>query len=98
MIDKIKALVLWVKAQAISFFQSDFIQQWYSNFQSIRAIWNWVYMALYCWCCIFAMLHYPNASETVIKVTGGIVSVIFTGYVASKSYERVNGVKPPEDQ
>jgi hypothetical protein len=95
--DKIKALIAFLKTKASSVTQSDMVQTWYAHFQSMRVLWNWVYMALYVWISVFAVLHYPASINTVVMTTGGIVSAIFTGYVASKTYERCKGVVPPED-
>ena len=63
---------------------------------SLRAFWNHLYMALYVWICVWTVLYHPNAISTVVTVTGSVVSVIFTGYVMSKSYEKVrNGYCQP---
>ena len=35
------------------------------------------------------MLNHPDVIPTVITVTGGVVSVIFSGYVLSRAYEKV---------
>lgn len=39
--------------------------------------------------CIWTVLHHPDSVSTAITVTGGVVSVIFTGYVMTKAYEKV---------
>ncbi|HET6456648.1 MAG TPA: hypothetical protein VFI02_19785 [Armatimonadota bacterium] len=81
------------------------------DFRSLRALWNWIYLALYVFLCVWTALYYPAALPTAIITTGTIVGTIFTVYVASNSYEKVarmnNGhmkpaapVKPekPEDE
>jgi hypothetical protein len=95
--DKINSLITFIKSKVTTVQQSDFVTSWYGHFQSMRVLWNWIYMALYIWISVFAVLHYPASINTVVMTTGGIVSAIFTGYVASKTYERVKGVTPPED-
>jgi hypothetical protein len=68
--------------------KSDFAQNLSRDFKSLRALWNWFYLALYAWICVWAVLHYPDSINTAITVTGSVVSVIFTGYVATRSYEK----------
>lgn len=77
---------------------SDFAKNLARDLKSLRALWNWIYMALYVWICVWTVLKHPDAISTVVTVTGGVVSVIFTGYVCSKTYERVqngNGAAHP---
>ncbi|MBI4395897.1 MAG: hypothetical protein HY548_02295 [Elusimicrobia bacterium] len=69
--------------------RSDFAQNAARDLKSLRALWNWIYMALYVWVSVWAVLHHPDAVPTVVTVTGGVVSVIFTGYVLTKTYEKV---------
>jgi hypothetical protein len=59
------------------------------DFRSLRALWNWIYLALYVFLCIWAALFYPKALATAIITTGTLVGTIFTVYVASSSYEKV---------
>lgn len=76
--------------------KTDFAQNLARDLKSLRALWNWLYMALYVWICIYAVLYHPETIPTAITVTGGVVSVIFTGYVCTKAYERVkNGNHRP---
>ena len=84
---------------------NDFARNVARDMKSLRALWNWIYMALYVWICVWTVLYHPNAISTVVTVTGSVVSVIFTGYVMSKSYEKVRGgyyqlrqPTPPGDQ
>lgn len=69
--------------------KSDVVQNLLRDFKSLRALWNWLYMALYAWMCVWTVLHHPDSVSTAITVTGGVVSVIFTGYVLTKTYEKV---------
>jgi uncharacterized membrane protein len=69
--------------------KSDVVQNAARDMKSLRALWNWVYMALYVWICVWSVLHYPETIPTVVTATAGVVSVIFTGYVLSKTYEKV---------
>lgn len=83
---------------ALKALRSDFAKNVARDLKSLRALWNWIYMALYVWICVWTTLKHPDAIPTVITVTGGVVSVIFTGYVCSKTYERVrngNGAAHP---
>ncbi len=68
------------------------------DFRSLRALWNWIYLALYVFLCIWAAVFYPKiALVTAIITTGTIVSVIFTVYVLSTHKEKMNGKrKKPE--
>jgi len=69
--------------------KSDFAQNLMRDLKSLRTLWNWLYMALYAWICIWTVLYHPDAISTVVTITGGVVSVIFTGYVLTKTYEKV---------
>lgn len=77
---------------------SDFAKNVARDIKSLRALWNWIYMALYVWICVWTVLYHPSAIATVVTVTGSVVSVIFTGYVLSKTYEKTrlgNFPRPP---
>ncbi|OGS08245.1 MAG: hypothetical protein A2270_10465 [Elusimicrobia bacterium RIFOXYA12_FULL_51_18] len=84
--DRIKQLTL---ALARNTFKSDLAQNLMRDIKSLRTLWNWLYMALYAWICVWTVLYHPDAIPTVVTVTGGVVSVIFTGYVLTKTYEKV---------
>ena len=74
----------------------DFAKNLARDIKSLRALWNWIYMSLYLWICVYAVLYHPETIPTAITVTGGVVSVIFTGYVCTKTYEKVkNGHSRP---
>ena len=83
--DRIKRLTLSLARKTA---RSDLIQNILRDMKSLRALWNWLYMALYVWICVWTVLHHPDAIPTVITVTGGVVSVIFSGYVLSRAYEK----------
>lgn len=83
---EIKRLTLTLARRTL---RSDLAQNLIRDLKSLRALWNWIYMALYVWICVWTVLYHPNAISTVVTVTGSVVSVIFTGYVMSKSYEKV---------
>ncbi len=80
-----------LRAAASGILNNDFSRNLARDIKSLRALWNWIYMALYVWICVWTVLYHPNAIPTVVTVTGSVVSVIFTGYVMSKSYEKVRG-------
>jgi len=84
--DRIKRLTIELATKTAN---SDFAKNLMRDIKSLRALWNWVYMALYVWICVWTVLYHPDAIATVVTVTGGVVSVIFTGYVLTKTYERV---------
>ena len=52
-------------------------------------------MTLYIWMCIWTVLYHPQAIPTALTVTGSVISVIFTGYVCSKAYEKTRMYNPP---
>jgi len=84
--DRIKRLTL---ALARNTARSDLAQNLIRDLKSMRALWNVLYLALYVFLCIWTALHYPEHLGTAITVTGGVVSVIFSGYVMSRAYEKV---------
>jgi hypothetical protein len=84
--DRIKQLTLDLAKKTAN---SDFVRNVARDIKSLRALWNWLYMALYAWICVWTVLYHPDAIPTVVTVTGGVVSVIFTGYVLTKTYEKV---------
>jgi len=82
--NRIKQLTL---ALALKTLGSDLIQNFMRDLKSLRALWNWIYMALYVWVCVWTVLYHPEHIPTVITVSGNVVGIIFTGYVLSKAYE-----------
>lgn len=84
--DRIKRLA---SSLAMKTAQSDLAQNAIRDLKSLRALWNWIYMTLYVWICVWSVLHYPEAVTTIVTVTGGVVSVIFSGYVLTKTYEKI---------
>lgn len=78
--------------------QSDLIRNVIRDLKSTRSLWCWVYLALYVWIAAWALRHRPEAARTVVSVTGGLASCIFTGYVLSKSFEKrhkIGAYAPP---
>lgn len=51
---------------------------------SLRAAWNHIYLALYVFLALFGALKVKDAYGTIVTVTGGVVSVLFTNYILSK--------------
>ncbi len=97
--DRIKQITLALAKKTAN---SDFVRNLMRDIKSLRALWNWIYMTLYAWICVWTVLYHPDAIPTVVTVTGSVVSVIFTGYVLTKTYERVkngngNGHSQPPD-
>jgi hypothetical protein len=83
--NRIKQLTL---ALALKTLGSDLIQNFMRDLKSLRALWNWIYMALFVWVCAWTVLYHPEHIPTVITVSGSVVGIIFTGYVLSKAYEK----------
>jgi hypothetical protein len=83
----------WIKRLTLTLARntarSDLAQNLIRDLKSMRALWNWIYMALYVWICVWSVLRHPDTIPTVITVTGGVVSVIFSGYVLSRTYEKI---------
>lgn len=93
--NRIKQLTLAIALKTLG---SDLIQNFMRDLKSLRALWNWIYMALYVWVCVWTVLYHPEHISTVVTVSGSVVGIIFTGYVLSKAYEKSrngnNGDKP----
>ncbi len=85
--DRIKRLTLALARRTA---RSDLVQNLLRDLKSLRALWNGLYLSLYVFLCVWTALHHPEHLSTAITVTGGIVSVVFTGYVLTKTYEKVN--------
>ena len=84
MIKNILRFLSWLGDETIEFFQN-----LARDVRSLRSLLCWVYCFLYIWVAWYALTHYPSSANTVVMTTGGIVSAIFTGYVFTKSYEKV---------
>ena len=82
----------WIFNRANLVKQSSVTQSLIRKLGSYRVIWNWAYLSYFLVLCTYVVLKYPATATTVVTVCGGVVSVIFTGYVASKAYERGKGV------
>lgn len=71
----------------------DFVRNVVRDLKSLRALWNYIFMALYVWAsCYLVLFHAETCGSTVIMSTAGIVSVIFTNYVFSSYMDRKNGL------
>lgn len=55
-----------------------------NDFTSLRATWNWIYLGLYVFLALYGAFKVHDAFSTIITVTGGVVSVLFTNYVLSR--------------
>lgn len=69
---------------AAAFGRTDFFQNFLRDLKSLKAFWSHIYLALYAWTAIWTVLHYREAIQTVVTVTGGVVSAVFAGYVFSR--------------
>lgn len=76
----------------------DVVKEATDAFKNHMVIWLWVVMALFCWG--FVYLLTTHKSDTVLNSTymvfGGVASIIVTGIIASKSYEKVNAPAPED--
>lgn len=66
------------------------------DFTSLRATWNWIYLALYVFLALYGAFKVKDSYSTIITVTGGVVSVLFTNYVLGKRGATV--VQPAQAQ
>jgi len=72
---------------------SEFANNLSRDLRSLRALWNWIFMALFCWINVWGVLYHPEIClNTSIVTTGGLVSAIFGAYVFSKLSEKKNGL------
>ena len=68
----------------------DFLQNLARDVRSLRSLLCWVYCFLYIWVVVYGVTHYKECINTAIISTSTLVGAIFTGYVFSKSYEKVS--------
>lgn len=71
------------RKQMIAWYQK-FMLELGRDFTSLRATWNWIYLALYVFLALYGAFKVHEAFSTIITVTGGVVSVLFTNYVLSR--------------
>jgi len=85
-----KLWALWHKA--VLWFHKEFqesAENLMRDMRSMRALWNYLFLALYTWVVVWLVLKAPTTSgNTAIITTGGIVTAIFTNYVWSKVSEK----------
>lgn len=79
----INKIFSWFKKELIEFF-SNFSR----DIRSLRSILNWIYCFFYLWLVHYCVKNSPASMDTAIVTTGSVVSIIFTSYVFSKSYEK----------
>jgi uncharacterized membrane protein (DUF485 family) len=84
--NRIKRLTLSFARKTL---KTDFAQNLIRDLKSLRTLWNILYLSLYVFLCVWTALYHPEHLSTAITVTGGIVSVVFAGYVLTKTYEKV---------
>lgn len=64
------------------------------DLRSLRALFNYVYLLLYVFLCVWAALFYAKDSlNTAIVTTGSIVTGIFAAYVWSTTKEKESGLR-----
>ena len=64
------------------------------DLRSLRALFNYVYLLLYVFLCVWGALYYAKDSlNTAIVTTGSIVSAIFAAYVWSTTKEKEIGAR-----
>ena len=64
-----------------------FTQTFLRKLKSHRVIWCWIYLSLYVWMAIYAILKYPASVNTVIVTTGSMCATIISIYICGSSYE-----------
>jgi len=70
------------------------IETFVKDLHSLRVVWNWVYLSLHVWTSIWLVLFYAEkCGNTVLTINGGLISVIFTGYVVTTYLEKKNGMR-----
>ena len=57
--------------------------------KSHRVIWCYIYLGLYVWMSVYAVLNYPASVNTVVMTTGGLCGTILSIYILGTSYENV---------
>lgn len=67
-----------------TFQRADFVQNLLRDLKSLKALWSHIYLALYAWLVVWSTLKRPEAIQTIVTVTGGVVSAVFAGYVFSR--------------
>jgi len=84
-------VVRWGQDQA-----RETIENFMRDLRSLRALWNWIYMALYVFLCCWGAVNYAKETlTTAIVTTGGIVSWIFSNYIVSAYMDKkLTGVVP----
>jgi len=88
--ETIKKATKWTSTHVV-----DYVENLLRDLKSLRALWNWIYLALYTWICIWLVLYYAKeCGTTVVVTTGSIVSFIFGAYVTSTYLEKKNNIQP----
>ena len=73
---------------------AEFAGNFMRDMRSMRALWNYVYLGLYAFLCVWAALYYAHDSlNTAIMTTGGLVGTIFTAYVFSTTSEKMQAAR-----
>lgn len=66
------------------------------DMRSLKALFNYVYLSLYVFLCVWAALYYgKDHLGTAIMTTGGIVGTIFTVYVWGQNKEKEMTIRSP---
>jgi hypothetical protein len=82
--EQAKQARIWLFSQI-----ADFLENLMRDFKSIRALWNYLFLALFTWVCVWCVLyHAETCGNTVIVTVGGVVVSIFTNYVWSSHMDK----------
>lgn len=67
---------------------SDFIENITRDMKSLRVLFVYMTWLLFVYVVLYSLTHYPNSANTTITIVGGVVSVVFTNYVFSKTTDK----------
>jgi hypothetical protein len=80
--------------------KSDLLQNVVRDLKSLKALWSHIFLGMYSWLAVWSALRHPEVLQTVITITGGVVSAVFAGYVFSRRSSfrtRSDDYRPPEE-
>ena len=68
--------------------KSDIILNITRDLKSQRVLWTYFTGILYAFVIVFGVITYPECLDTAIQVTGGVLTLVFGGYVFSKQSDK----------
>jgi hypothetical protein len=84
-----KKIFNFLAKKAKKFTRINLVQKFIHDLGSLRALWNYLFLALYTWIIVYGVVHYGHdCITTAITTTGSLAGWVFVHYVWSGQMDK----------